>query len=370
MADHDAVARAHGFHTVGVRRVIDETQDARTFVLDVPDDLADVFVYRPGQFCTVRCHVDGEELLRSYSMSSAPETHDELMFTVKRVPEGRVSNWLHDHVTAGDTLEVTPPAGVFCADDDTRPIVAFCGGSGVTPVISIAAGVLAATTRDVHVLYANRDAASVIFADRWTDLEREYGERLRLERHLDVDGGLLTAADVATFADTTGDASYYICGPTPFMDLVESTLRNAGVPDDRIHLERFVNAGQRTGDAAVPSPSDVEGVERPDTGGDGTDASAGEAPTEQVTIILRGTSHEIAYRPGDTILQTARGGGLSAPFSCEAGNCATCMALVRDGTATMRTNNALTPEEVDEGWVLTCQARPTSPTVTVEYESF
>jgi ferredoxin len=132
------------------------------------------------------------------------------------------------------------------------------------------------------------------------------------------------------------------------MDLVEATLLEAGVDAERIFVERFVNAGQSTA-AAVDAD--------------------GEVP-ETVTLILKGKRNTIAYQPGDTVLETARRGGLQAPFSCESGNCATCMALVCEGSATMRVNNALTPDEVAEGWVLTCQALPKGRTVTVEYESF
>jgi 3-ketosteroid 9alpha-monooxygenase subunit B len=357
VADHDHGPRDHGYHLLRVKEVVQETADTRSFVLDVPDELREVFRYRAGQFCTFRVHLDGEEHLRCYSMSSAPETDGDLAVTVKRVPGGVVSNWLHDHVSEADVLEVTKPAGVFCVRDGERPVVAFCGGSGVTPVMSIIKSVLAGTQRPARLLLANRDRDAVIFHDQLHALQARHPDRLDVRHHLDVDAGFLDPDAIRAFVADTLDADFYICGPAPFMDLVEMTLLDAGVEAGRIAVERFVTAGQP---AAPVAAGPVDG---------GQHAAGGEVP-ESVTVILKGKRHEVAYRPGDTLLETARRGGLKAPFSCEAGNCATCMALVRDGSATMRVNNALEPDEVTEGWVLTCQALPEGRSVTVEYESF
>jgi ferredoxin-NADP reductase len=346
--------REHGFHPLRVKEIIEETPDTVSVVLEVPDDLRDLFEYEAGQFCTFRVPIGDDEVLRSYSMSSAPEVDGELTVTVKRVPGGLVSNWLHDRVAVGDTLQVTKPAGVFCAREGERPIVAFCGGSGVTPVMSIAKSVLARTERPVRVLYANRDRDSVIFHGQLEDLASRHPERVHVHHHLDDDAGFVDAGKIAAFAAEHLDADFYICGPTPFMDLVEATLVELGVDPERTAIERFVNAGQ-----AVPD----ESASVDETSADG-------AVPDTVTLILKGKRHEVAYQPGDTVLETARRGGLQAPFSCEAGNCATCMALVHEGSVRMRANNALTPDEVDEGWILTCQSVPQSDTLTVEYESF
>lgn len=348
MGDHDDVRREHGYHSLRVARIVQETADTRSFVLDVPDDLRDTFRYRAGQFCTFRVRVDGVELLRSYSMSSAPETDADLTVTVKRVEAGLVSNWFNDHLAEGDLVEVTRPAGVFTVREGDRPVVAFCGGSGVTPVISIAKSVLATTRRPVRLLCANRDRRSVIFEDDLRAMADRHPGRLDVRHHHDSDAGFLDVRAVTDFAAGGTDADFYVCGPAPFMDLVEGSLFGIGVSPDRILIERFAAAS----DAALPV---ADGAEAPDA----------------VTLILNNKKTTVAYQPGDTVLDTARRGGLQPPFSCEAGNCATCMAVLRDGHATMRDNNALTPEEVAEGWILTCQALPQGPgTVTVEYETF
>ena len=363
-AGHPDVHRAHGYHALRVKRIIQETDDARSFVLDVPPDLADIFRYEPGQFCTFRVHIGEEEHLRSYSMSSAPETDSDLTVTVKRVPGGLISNWFLDHVSEGDTLETTRPAGVFCLRDAATPVVAFCGGSGVTPVMSITKRALISTGRPVRMVYANRDRQSVIFQAALEDLAARYPGRLEVHHHLDSDSGFLSQEDVARLAGASLDGDFYICGPGPFMDLVEATLLERGVDPERIYIERFLVSSQAAA-SAVSSASASAGAGPAAPGGE-----EGQAWPETVTVIMKGKRTPVAYQPGDTLLETARRGALQPPFSCESGSCATCMALLREGTATMRVNNALTPEEVEEGWVLTCQAVPSGETVTVEYESF
>jgi 3-ketosteroid 9alpha-monooxygenase subunit B len=354
VSDHDPVLRDHGYHSLRIARVISETHDASSFVLDVPEDLSETFRYRPGQFCTFRVHVDGDEQLRSYSMSSAPVTDSELTVTVKRVAGGLVSNWFLDNLSEGDTIEITKPAGVFCPQDSARPVVGFCGGSGITPVLSIAKHVLATTERRVRLLYANRDRNSVIFDAVLAALGAEHRGRLEVRHHFDTDDGFLTTEAIAQFVAEDLDTDVYICGPGPFMDLVESTVQAQGVSPERVFIERFL----------------VEQAEKTDVLIDEEATPAvGTVVPDEVTVTLGGKTVVVRYQPGDTLLETARRGGLRPPFSCEAGNCATCMAFLKEGSVRMRANNALTPEEVEEGWVLTCQSLPSGRTVTVEYEA-
>jgi len=354
MTDHSPVLREHGYHELRVKGVVRETHDASSFVLEVPAPLEETFRYRSGQFCTFRVHVDGEQL-RSYSMSSAPEIDDDLTVTVKRVAGGLVSNWFLDRLGVGDVVEATKPAGMFCARDTERPVLAFCGGSGITPVMSIAKHVLATTPRSVRLLYANRDRDSVIFDAVLGALGDAHPGRLAVRHHFDSAGGFLTPDDVRDFAGAdAGGADCYICGPGPFMDIVEGVvLLELGVAPERIFLERFLVDQQEKEDAAVAAIDPAGAADVPD----------------EVTVILGGKRVVIKYQAGDTLLETARRGGLRPPFSCESGNCATCMAFLKEGNVAMRANNALTPEEVEEGWVLTCQSLPSGDTVTVEYEA-
>ncbi len=359
MSNHEPVLRQHGYHTLRIGQVVRETHDACSYVLHVPEELGETFRYRPGQFCTFRVHIDGEEQLRSYSMSSAPETDRDLTVTVKRVAGGLVSNWFLDNLNVGDELEVTKPAGMFCPQETERPVLGLCGGSGITPVMSIAKHVLATTQRPVRLLYANRDRDSVIFDSALVALCADHPDRLEVRRHFDSDDGYLTAEAVAGFVVDGLGADIYICGPGPFMDVVESALQDSGVEPGHIFIERFLVEQQEKTSALV----DEEAAAVAEAAGGGAAIPA------EVTVLLGGKTKVIRYQPGDTLLETARRGGLRPPFSCEAGNCATCMAFLKEGSVTMRVNNALTPEEVEEGWVLTCQSLPSGHTVTVEYET-
>jgi ferredoxin-NADP reductase len=335
----------HEYHALRVLDVIDETADTRSFVLDVPADLGPTFSYAAGQYCTFRAMIGHEPVVRCYSMSSSPDVGDPFTTTVKRVPEGRMSNWLNDAVVPGDALEVMRPAGLFVLRPTDTPIVAFAGGSGITPVISIVKSALATTTRPITLVYANRDRESVIFADELERLRTSSGGRLCVHHHLDADRGFLDAAGCATLVGDRrhADADIYVCGPGPYMDVVQAGVASLGVPTTDVFVERFA-----TDDAVAP---DVVST------------------TEELVIRLDRRRHHVAYQSGDTILEAARRAGLSPPSSCESGSCATCLAHLDEGAAAMRVNQALSADEVATGWVLTCQAIPTSPTVVVDYEA-
>jgi ferredoxin-NADP reductase len=327
------MARDHGFHSVRITRIIQETADARTYVLGAPSS----FTYRAGQFLTVR--VCGT--VRSFSLCSSPDTDSELMTTVKRVPGGLVSNWMHDHLVPGDIIEVTLAAGVFCLRETPVPLVAFCGGSGITPILSLAKSALATTKRRVRVLAANREPGSVMFASALTELATRYPARFEIRHHLDICNGLLTDGQVRDFADGDRAADFYLCGPAPFMELAERALLAHGAGPGQIFIERFEPA------VGVPAGQETEGT---------------------ITIVLSGRRHTVRQHSGETLLQSARRAGLSPPFSCETGNCATCIAQVTEGVVTMNVNNALDADEVAGGWILTCQGEPVTPQVTVVYD--
>ncbi|MEU5880564.1 ferredoxin--NADP reductase [Spirillospora sp. NPDC047279] len=332
------------FQRATVTRVVRETADTRTYVLAPHEG---PFSYKAGQFCTFRVRVGGRDLLRSYSMSSAPETDDELMTTVKRVPGGQVSNWLHDNVAEGDEVEVTRPMGVFCLRPAEGPLLGFCGGSGITPILSLVKSTLATTARPVRLLCADRDRDAAIFAGALTDLAGLHPGRLSVVRHFDDERGLLDADAVRAFVGADGAADSYVCGPEPFMDLVAAALPGPG----RTFSERF-------GGPPAPPPAPGPAAAPPEP-----------APAaDTLTIELGRKRVRVPRRPNETLLESARRAGLAPPFSCEAGNCATCMAKLTEGTATMRVNDALTDDEVAEGYVLTCQGVPGPGAVTVVYE--
>jgi ferredoxin-NADP reductase len=338
------MAERHVFQRATVTRIIKETADSRTYVL-APEEQP--FSYRAGQFCTFRVTVDGEELYRSYSMSSAPEIDTELTTTVKRVTGGKVSNWLVDNVVEGDELTMTRAAGTFVLSSTSAPLLAFAGGSGITPILSLAKSALAGTDRTVRILCADRDRGSVIFDAALDDLIQRYPGRLSVDRHLDDEHGLLDSAGVATFVGGDTGADCYICGPEGFMAVVRSAL-----PDTANVLVEDFDASPPF---KAPAPEVSEAAGDVDSGG-------------TVNIRLDRKKASVPRVPGETLLESARRAGLSPPFSCEAGNCGTCMAKLIEGEATMRTNDVLEEDEIADGYILTCQAVPDTPSITVLYE--
>ncbi|MFN3003822.1 2Fe-2S iron-sulfur cluster-binding protein [Mycolicibacterium wolinskyi] len=336
-----ATTQTEGFVPLRVKQVVRETSDAVSLVFDRPPGGAAEFRYLPGQFLTLLVHVDGQEHRRCYSMSSSPALDEDLQITVKRDRDGVVSNWLNNTAAPGDELHAAPPQGRFVMREQERDLVAFAGGSGITPVYSLLRSALETTGRGARLFYANRSRDSIIFEKSLAALREGHPDRFTLCHHLDDEKGLVTAEQVETFIAEVTDADFYVCGPGPFMDTVEKALLSAGVSADRLHLERFTVA---------PAPVETATV------------------TEEVTIELDRRSVTLAYRPGHTLLQTARMGGLRAPSSCETGSCGTCIAQITEGSARMLNNDALDDDEVADGLVVTCQALPTSRTVKVVYE--
>jgi len=331
------------YHPLAVREVVDEAADTRSFVLEIPPALEETFAYTAGQFCTFRAEIGGEPVVRSYSMSSSPDVGDRFTVTVKRVPGGRMSNWMNDALAAGDTIEALRPAGRFVLRAADVPIVAFAGGSGITPVLSILKTALATTAREIALVYANREAGGVIFAAELERLRAASGGRLSVHHHLDAECGLLDAAGCAALVGDRTAADFYVCGPAPYMDVVAEGLALRGVAPSQLFVERFELPAE---ESAPPEGSE----------------------TESIVIRIDRRKHTVRYEPGDTLLDAARRAGLNPPFSCERGNCATCMAHVDEGRVAMRSNNVLSPEETRAGWVLTCQAVPLSREVVVDYD--
>jgi 3-ketosteroid 9alpha-monooxygenase subunit B len=339
------------FHALRIARIVQETPDARSFVLDVPPELRGLFRYEAGQFLTFEVELGESTLNRCYSLSSAPDSDDAFQFTVKRVAAGRISNWFHDEIREGDLVRVLPPAGGFTLRPESRrPLALFGAGSGITPVLSILKTALATTERPMKLVYANRDAGSIIFRDALGALASRHDARFALMHHLDAERGFLDEGRVRReIAAWTGDAEFYLCGPGPFMDLVERVLRESGVPDDRIFIERF--------EFAAPAEADRSGASS--AGADGASTT--------ITVHLDGATHQIPYTAGDTLLQTARKAGLSPPSACEDGYCGCCMATLLCGEVAMAQCHALDDDDRAHGMILTCQARPTSRTIEVRW---
>lgn len=333
------------YYRLTVRAVREETTEARSFVLVPEGDDATLYRYTAGQFLTFRVPHDEGELIRSYSLSSAPSTDPDMMVCVKRVAGGRGSNWFNDHLIAGARIEATRPAGRFVLRQCDAPLLLIAGGSGITPCISLIKQALVETGRRVKLLYANQDAGSVIYRETLDTLESRFAGRFTCRHWLDDDRGFLTATDIAETAQGWEQADGYICGPDPLMDMAEETLVALFGAGATVLTERFVSPDDpiRNRDAEAPS------------------APPSDALVESFRLTLDGEDHTVPIAAGETLLEAALAAGVDAPCSCTEGHCGTCMSWLRSGDVSMSSTQALSKRDIERGYVLACQSRPSSP---------
>lgn len=352
----DAIVRTRRGVLVTVADVIDESPDARSLVFTVPEDQRERFAYLPGQFLTLRVPSDlTGSVARCYSLASSPHTDPAPKVTVKRTVDGYGSNWLCDNVNAGDTLEVLPPSGLFTPASLDADFLLWAAGSGITPVMSILKSVLAAGTGRVVLCYANRDERSVIFAGELRELAARYAGRLTVLHWLESIQGLPTRAQLSGFAQTvfagsTGFESF-VCGPGPFMAMVKETLVEAGVARDRIHLEVFQSL---SGD---PFADDTNSGTTVSDDGDAAD----------LKVDLDGETHRLRWPRSATLVDVLIRSGVDVPYSCKEGQCGSCAATVVRGDVDMATCDILEPEDIADGVILGCQARPVSEDIHIEF---
>ena len=349
------------FHELEIDDVRRETDHAVCIRFVVPDELRDEFAYLPGQHITLEAEIDGKRIRRPYSICSSVDDNS-LRVGIKHHPQGRFSGFANSVLAKGQRLRVMTPTGHFVAQPDppsSRMHVAFAAGSGITPVFSIVKTLLQREPESQVVLfYGNRSAEEVMFRRELADLKDRYLQRFSLYHVLsgqaqDVEmlNGRIDAEHcrrlIEGFCDAQQVDTWYVCGPGSMIDDVRATLAALGVADDRVHFERFQSA------KAKPQ------VSRPA-------ATTGSAT---VTAIVDGRRQQfpIAAR-GETVLEAGLRYGLELPFSCKGGVCATCRARLVEGEVEMDVNYALEPWELEAGFVLTCQARPCSDTVTVDYD--
>ena len=336
---------------ITVLRVVEESSDAVSIVFDVNPDKNPEFAYKPGQFLTLRVPSDQTGFVaRCYSLASSPDTDDHLKVTVKRTRDGYASNWLCDNVRAGLDIHTLPPSGHFTPVDSSRDLLLFAAGSGITPVISILKSALQRSDRHIALFYANRDRSSVIFHDELTELARRHPHRVSITEWLESERGIPTLPELHSYAGQHGavERDAFICGPGPFMTIAERALGELGVDHSQINVEKF---NSLTGDPftleikeAIPSDDDAV-----------------------VTVELDGEQHTLPWPAESTLVDMLIAAGIDAPYSCREGECGSCACLLTEGTVNRGNVSALEPEDVDDGYILGCQATPTSKTLAVEF---
>ncbi|MBA3577276.1 MAG: 2Fe-2S iron-sulfur cluster binding domain-containing protein [Sphingomonas sp.] len=353
------------FHPLKVAEVVAETSEANSIRFEMPDELRDTFAFKAGQHLTLKAEIGCEEVRRNYSLCTAPSEQDWKV-TVKRIAGGVFSNWVGDELKAGDTLDVMPPHGSFTTEFEPsakRHIVGIAGGSGITPVMSLLRTVLSQEPQSrFTLLYGNRDSASIIFLDALADLKDRHLGRFELYHFLaeeagDIDlfNGMLDRARCDEAVDhligSPGEIDgWFICGPGPMMDSAEGALLERGIARERIHIERFT--ADRPPESLVKEMAELQS----------------KAAGIMMSVTLDGRTRRVEFSESN-ILDSARVAGLPAPFACKAGVCATCRAKVISGKVEMAARYGLTDEEIEQGYVLTCQSVPDGDGVKVDYDA-
>jgi ring-1,2-phenylacetyl-CoA epoxidase subunit PaaE len=346
------------FHALRVAAIERLCADAVAVTFDVPTDLADRYAFRPGQSLTVRRPGDAADERRSYSICAT--AGDPPRIGVREVPGGLVSRWLVHDVEPGDEVEVAPPSGTFTPDLAVGGRhVLIAAGSGITPVLSIAASLLRRPDTSVAMLYGNRRADTVMFAEELADLKDEHPSRMELvhvlsreAREVDLLTGRLDAAKLRTLLPLLLDVPdvdhWWLCGPFGMVVDATEVLGELGVPPERIHRELFW--------VDEMPPEVIREERRPD------------GPSSEVTVVLDGRSTTVSVPAGDTVLEAAQRTRPDLPFACKGGVCGTCRARLVEGDVRMRRNFALEPAELAAGFVLTCQSTPVSEKVIVDFD--
>lgn len=360
-----------GFVELPVARVSPEAAGSVAVTLAVPPEQRSAFAFEPGQFLTLRALIGGQDVRRSYSISSPRSvyTHKgELTLGIRPVEGGVFSNWAATQLKAGDTLLAMPPDGRFTVHRP-RAIhrVGFAAGSGITPILSIMTSTLEESpTAKFTLVYGNRRMASVMFNEALQDLKDRFRDRLTLVHILSrqaqevpllegrIDGDKVRALIAALLPVPSMD-EVFICGPEAMIEATEQALLGAGVKPERIHTERF----------SSPALDALPRAQREQVQLGHADASAGEVA---LTVVLDGKPHALRMGRDQHVLDVALEAGLDLPWSCRGGVCCTCRAKVMQGSVAMDKNFTLEPWETDQGFVLSCQARPTSDALVVSYD--
>lgn len=355
------------FHTLKVKDVRRETADAVSIAFDIPLAVQHEFQFKQGQYITIKLNVNGEELRRSYSICTSPYSEKELRVAVKEVKDGRASTLMNRSWKVGDSVEVMTPMGNFhsvLSGNNKKQYVLFAGGSGITPMMSILKSVLYIEKQStITLVYANRDEEAAIFAAEIAKLASDHADRFKVVNVYDapktavadLQKGLLTVDRVKEIANaygiTNGD-EYFICGPGPMMENIKQALESIHVAKEKIHIEYF----SAVADAVAKAEN--------------TGAVVGGSVNSSITVIQYGIETQMNLNTdGLSILDAAIDAGVDAPFSCKGAVCCTCRAKVLEGKVKMDANFALTEAEVEDGYVLTCQAHPLTEKVVIDFDA-
>lgn len=353
------------FHELIITRVLPTGTDALAVEFAVPGSLAPEFRFLPGQYLTLRATVNGEDIRRSYSICAAP-SEQCLRVGIRKVDGGVFSTFAQD-LKPGDRLLVMPPQGRFTAEPEPGgDYLLVAAGSGITPVLSIARSLLEGDAgTSVTLLYGNRSTASIMFREELEELKDRFLDRFTLLHVLSreeqdvalmngrIDAGKLEAMAGSGLIDPKGASAIFLCGPGAMTEEVRRAFEAMGVLPERIRTERFTPAD------GVPAVPVAQPSGEPPAGG-----------TVVVEAVLDGIRRSFTMDPGrSTVLHAAHEAGIELPYSCAGGMCCTCRCRIVEGAATMDMNYSLEPWEIEAGFTLACQSRPTGDRLVLDFDA-
>ena len=358
------------FHELSIKKVSPEAAGSVAITFDIPSESLEKFHFEPGQFLTLRADVNGQDVRRNYSISSPRSQflkHGELEIGIRPVEGGVFSNWAATQLKAGDTVKVMPPEGRFTIKKP-RAIhrVGFAAGSGITPILSIAATTLEEQTESKFTLiYGNRRMSSVMFNEALQDLKDRFPGRFTMihilsqqAQEVDLLQGRIDADKIKSIIHALLPAKsmdeVFICGPEAMIEVTEKALIDSGVPANRVHSERFTTSASQ----AHKVQADI----------DASKQKTSSVKSVHMTILLDGKEHEVALSPDEHVLDAALNAGLDLPFSCKAGVCSTCRCKVTQGEVTMDKNFTLEADEMAQGFALSCQARAATQKLVISFD--
>lgn len=353
-----------------VRNIVQETEDAISIEFENPTQ--ENILYKPGQFLTLILNINGESLRRAYSLCTSPLSDEYMAVTVKRTKNGKVSNYLNENLKKGDEIEILEPTGMFTTEFDAsqkRHLVLFGGGSGITPLMAIlkTALVVEAETK-VSLIYANRDSDSIIFKKQIEALQQNYKTRLQVVHVLEkaplfwTKGykGLLNTKTIKKILDSLPQmdkekTEYFMCGPAPMMDVIHQAFIDLKLPLDKLRKESFglspEEAAQKRAELALQNPQNSNVLQ-----------------AREVKVIYAKEEFVFTVPPDKSILDTALSLDIDLPYSCRSGMCTACMGKCTSGKVKLDEEDALTPKELQQGYVLTCVGHPLTDDVVIEID--
>lgn len=353
------------FHPLSIKEVKKETPDCVSVLFDVPEELKTTFQFTQGQSLTMRVIINGEEVRKTYSICSSP-LEDQLKVAIKKVEGGLFSTFANEQLKKADVLEVMPPIGSFYTTlnpSHQKKYIAFAAGSGITPVLSIIKTILATEPRsEFTLLYGNKNRASVIFFEELEGLKNKYISRFNLIHILsrektdsDINFGRIDKKKLNDLTRAIGYErfdEFFICGPEDMIFSVKDFLTAHGIAEKKIHFELFTVPGQNKATSHK------------------LQAAGNSAPASNITVKLDGRSFDISIplNSDTTILDAAMQHGADVPYSCKGGVCCTCKAKLLQGEVSMDVHWGLEQEEIDQGYILTCQSHPKTEKVVVDFD--